>query len=197
MCDQIALYTANRLGCLFPCICWKKRDKLQRLYTFSEDRIQKELDLIKVVRNMKSFKILLKNFLMTDKVKFEITHSIKNILDIDTDSDEEEQDPIDDIDVERTRPDTTRQLRFSKNKKLQAEQKKQVLQDFYGRSEVRASPTEAKSNWKMAGRLALYKGKPITSHEKKKEEQKTKIMGLLKKQFTAQLNDIIPAGQIS
>ena len=93
--DQVALYFANLMGVCFPCICWSKKEKLQRLFERSDDRIQKELDLIKVVRNMKSFKILLKNFLMTDKVKFEIAHSAKNCLDIDTESDEEEIDILD------------------------------------------------------------------------------------------------------
>ena len=45
--------------------------------------------MIKVVKNMKSFKILLKNFLMTEKVKFEIAHSAKNCLDIDSETDDE------------------------------------------------------------------------------------------------------------
>lgn len=49
---------------------------------------------------MKSFKILLKNFLMTDKVKFEIAHSAKNCLDIDTSSDDSEPDVVDNIDQE-------------------------------------------------------------------------------------------------
>lgn len=70
------------------------------MFERSEHRINKELDLIKVVRNMKSFKILLKNFLMTDKVKFEIAHSAKNCLDIDTSSDDSEPDVVDNIDQE-------------------------------------------------------------------------------------------------
>ena len=30
--DQVALYFANLMGCLFPCPCWTKKVKLQRLY---------------------------------------------------------------------------------------------------------------------------------------------------------------------
>lgn len=98
--DNILLYLSNQLGCLFPCICWSKREKLNRLYEKSNDRIDKELDLVKVVKNMKSFRVFLKNFLMTEKIKFEIAHSFKNCVDIDTDSDDEELDPLEEIDEE-------------------------------------------------------------------------------------------------
>lgn len=98
--DNIFLYLSNQLGCFFPCFCWSKREKLQRLYEKSNDQIDKELDLIKVVKNMKSFRVFLKNFLMTEKIKFEIAHSFKNCIDIDTDSDEEDLDILDQIDEE-------------------------------------------------------------------------------------------------
>ena len=88
------------MGCFFPSCCWSKKVKLQRLFERSDERIQNELDLIKVVRNMKSFKILLKNFLMTDKVKFEIAHSAKNCIDLDSESESEEIDVVDQIDQE-------------------------------------------------------------------------------------------------
>ena len=37
--DNLTLYFANRLGCLFPCFCWSKKDKLQRLYELGDERI--------------------------------------------------------------------------------------------------------------------------------------------------------------
>ena len=37
--DQMALYFANKFGLLFPCPCWTKRVKLQRLYRRSDMRI--------------------------------------------------------------------------------------------------------------------------------------------------------------
>ena len=48
----------------------------------STERVEADLDLIKVVRNMRNFKILLSSFLMTPKVKFEIAHQAKNVLDL-------------------------------------------------------------------------------------------------------------------
>lgn len=61
---------------------------------------------------MKSFKILLKNFLMSDKVKFEIAHSAKNCLDIDSSSDESEVDVVDQIDNE------VKEMKAQRKKKL-------------------------------------------------------------------------------
>ena len=134
--DNICLYLANQLGCLFPCICWSKREKLQRLYEKSNERIDKELDLIKVVKNMKSFRVFLKNFLMTDKIKFELAHSMKNCIDIDTDSDEDET-----VFVGKTRDEVEKIKAARKAKKDALEQKSKdaVMREFYGRSEVKES----------------------------------------------------------
>ena len=64
-----------------------------------------DLDIVKITRNMRNFKILLKNYCLDDRIKFEIAHSNKNCIDVDTtDSeaslDEDEKDIIAQIEAE-------------------------------------------------------------------------------------------------
>lgn len=97
--------------------CWKKREKLQTLHDEAVDRIENDLDLIKVVRNMRNFKILLKTFLMTEKVKFEVAHQAKNIIDL------EEEDEEDSVEVSKP-------IKKQETAKMFEESKKAVLKDF-------------------------------------------------------------------
>lgn len=65
--DHILLFIHNNLGaviCQKVCL-WKKKDKLQKLYSQGQKRIEKDLNLVKLVRNLKRIQILMKNSLMT------------------------------------------------------------------------------------------------------------------------------------
>lgn len=62
--DSCCLFCSNKLGWLFPSCCWQNHDKLSKLYRTSEDRIETELDIIKVMRNIRMQRILLKSKLM-------------------------------------------------------------------------------------------------------------------------------------
>jgi len=48
------------------------------------DRIEAELNIVKVIRALRNIKILMRNSLMSKKVKFEITHAGKNLINIDS-----------------------------------------------------------------------------------------------------------------
>ena len=50
----------------------------------TEDRLEKELNIIKMMKNMRDTKILLSKTLMTPDAKFKIAHMGKNLLQIDT-----------------------------------------------------------------------------------------------------------------
>ena len=91
---------------------------------------------------MKIFRVFLKTFLMTDRIKFEISHSAKNCLDIETDSDEEE--------VEADEIET---LRKTKRKILDLQSKKAVMSEFYDRQEVKKSSGLEDS---AAARMAIF-----------------------------------------
>ena len=84
------LFLANLMGRFFICDgCWRKREKLQLMYEESAERIDAELDIVKMLRDLRNFKILLTNTMMDKSTKFEIAHSDKNLIKLDT-SDEDD-----------------------------------------------------------------------------------------------------------
>ena len=61
---------------------------MNTLYKLGKERIQKELDISKLVKNLRNLKILVKNSFLNEKIGFMIYHSRKNILEIDIENEE-------------------------------------------------------------------------------------------------------------
>ena len=87
--DNVMLFTSRLLGTLFCCdSCWKKRGKLEKMYDLTEERITKELDIVRVMKSVNDSKQVMAASLIDRDTKFQIAHSYKNVLDLDrTDSD--------------------------------------------------------------------------------------------------------------
>lgn len=138
-CDSAALFLANHLGCLSFLMCWRKREKLQKLFEQSQKRIDDELDIVKVIKNIRVFKILLKTFLLNDNIKFEIAHQRKNIIDLE-ESEQLDDDKSHDGDEDDNRKCTKRLMRQWKNKavdKVDTEQREKVRAEFFHRRSIR------------------------------------------------------------
>ena len=91
-CDNFLLFFSNLLGSFSCCArCWSKNDKLTKMYEEASDRIDAELDIVKLLRNIRNSKILLES-MMDDNIRYEIAHSKKNCLNLD--SEEEEDDDL-------------------------------------------------------------------------------------------------------
>ena len=74
--DSIALFFCqakmwSRFG------CWRKRDKFLRLFSEGSRRIDRELDLVKIMNNLRNMKVLLKKSIMDDSTRFAVEHSKK------------------------------------------------------------------------------------------------------------------------
>jgi len=83
------LFFSNLMGSLSMCgFCWKKNDKMTKMYEEASDRIDAELDIVKLLRNIRNSKILLES-MMDDGIRYEIAHNKKNVLDLDSEGDEE------------------------------------------------------------------------------------------------------------
>ena len=68
--DSIKLFIVNRLGKLFVCgRMWKQEKKFKRLYEIGAERIESELNLVKIMKDLRNIKILMKNSLMSKRVK--------------------------------------------------------------------------------------------------------------------------------
>ena len=95
--DNLRLFLANSLGGLFCDCCWGKKRKMQRLYEEGQDRIETELDLVKLMKNLRNMKVLMRNSLMNKQVKFDILHSYKNLINLDSDLGSDHSDPLTEI----------------------------------------------------------------------------------------------------
>lgn len=60
--------------------------KLNRLIELGSKRIDGELNVVKIMNDLRNLKILLKSVVMTKEIKDKISHTGKNIIDIDSES---------------------------------------------------------------------------------------------------------------
>ena len=101
--DNLLLFLHNNIICVRLCP-WKKSVKLRKLYNEGRSKILKDLNLVKLVRNLKRMKNLMKNSLMTKQIEFELVHNFKNVIDIDTPV-EESDEASESFETESTYPD--------------------------------------------------------------------------------------------
>ncbi len=61
-----------KIICVRKCLqfSWKNHDKLMKLYKEAEEKIDSELDVIKITNSLRKLKLLLKNSLLTDEIHF-------------------------------------------------------------------------------------------------------------------------------
>ena len=85
MIDTIEIFVSNMLGCSKFKFLWQD-SKLIKLFDKASEKIDKELNVVKVIRNLRNLKILIKNTFMNDEMKEEIKYSNKNIIDLEESS---------------------------------------------------------------------------------------------------------------
>lgn len=66
--DWIRTYFARVL--YVPQCCFPRRDKFIRLYEKGQDRIDTDLDIVKIMKSIRNMKILMRNSFMDDETKF-------------------------------------------------------------------------------------------------------------------------------
>jgi hypothetical protein len=59
-----------------------------KLLNEGRKRIEKELDIVKIMKSLRDIKLLMKNSLMTQEIKYQVAHSEKNFIDIELDNDD-------------------------------------------------------------------------------------------------------------
>ena len=74
---------------IIPNKFWSKKRKLLKLIHEGKKRIEKELDIVKIMKSLRDIKLLMKNSLMTPDIKYQVAHSEKNFIDIEMDPNEE------------------------------------------------------------------------------------------------------------
>lgn len=91
--DSIKLFVASIIPCKGWNKIWQDYQSFKRLLVRGKDRMKEEMDVVKLIRNIRHMKILLKHSLMTKQMKYEISQTYKNIIDIDEDTPEEDPMP--------------------------------------------------------------------------------------------------------
>merc|ERR1712224_205510 len=61
------------------------RKKMTKLYEKSSERIDKELDIVVLMKRVRNMKILLKSSMLDEKTKYKIAHKGKNVIDLSSD----------------------------------------------------------------------------------------------------------------
>ena len=70
------------------CCVTSRTDKVMRLYLDSNERIQKELDIAKIVRSIRNTKVFIRSKLMDRRTKMLVEHNDKNVINLDSSLDE-------------------------------------------------------------------------------------------------------------
>ena len=55
----------------------------QNLEKKGSAKILKEMNIVKIIKNIKYMKMVVDNLIMTPELKFELKHSVSNIIDVD------------------------------------------------------------------------------------------------------------------
>ena len=62
------------------CGCTRKKSVMQKIFEIGEDRIDMELDMIKIVRNLKNLRVFLKKTVTDDTQMLKLIHDDQNVI---------------------------------------------------------------------------------------------------------------------
>ena len=80
------------------------------MYNKSSDKLEKEFNIVKIIKNLKDLRILIKNKFIDDLTKFQINHNTKNIIDLEDTSSSGSNDHFKKNDIAVEDLDTLKQL---------------------------------------------------------------------------------------
>ena len=85
---NVCLYFQRQLLCLTQTVCWncvsKRYERLIHLFDQTTEKLESELNIVKIIRNLREMKIYLNNNLLDRQIKFHINHSHKNVINLDS-----------------------------------------------------------------------------------------------------------------
>jgi len=87
--SSIKLYLKNYLSSWFGIQCCTPKGKLQKLYEEGQDKLEAEMNMVKIIRNLKFLRILMKKYVADEEMQYDIRHNPKNVIDLDALSEEE------------------------------------------------------------------------------------------------------------
>ena len=63
--DSLCLFCSYRLGYLFPNKCWSKKSKFQKLFSETKLKLNKNLNIVKIVRDLRNLNVLSRHSLLS------------------------------------------------------------------------------------------------------------------------------------
>ena len=108
--DSICLYFSTTFGRLF-CFntCFRKRQKLEKLYDATLERYDEETNLIKIMRTQRNTKKLMNASLMNKEMQFQLAHCEQNLIDLESSDSDSFLDDV--SSTEEEGPESSRALR--------------------------------------------------------------------------------------
>jgi len=88
--DNVCVFVHRYMGWVFgKCgFIWSNKKKIMDLFNESQTRIQKDLNVISLLKYHKIFKILMKHSLLSNEIKYDCIHSMKNTIHLDDSNDD-------------------------------------------------------------------------------------------------------------
>jgi len=90
--DTTLLYLANFANWLVPLKWWPQKTLLKKAYSKSADKIEANLNILEIVKDLRIMKVILANSIMTKKVRKQIEHHKDLLIDLDSSSEYESTD---------------------------------------------------------------------------------------------------------
>ena len=111
VCDKALLLISNLLVCycidLRCLVCWSKRERMTKLIETGVDRIEDELDVVQLTKQLRDMRYFLKKSFIKKSTSYEIAHSGKNIIDLSASSSDDQQTTDDEAQNEDQQKDKT------------------------------------------------------------------------------------------
>ena len=79
--DYIILFIYSVFKCFFYKNCWK--NKLKKLLEKGSEKLSEEVNIIKILKDLRDLKVIIKHSLMNPEIKFQIQHTEENLIDLD------------------------------------------------------------------------------------------------------------------
>jgi len=70
---------------------WSNKKRYHYLYSQTKERLNKELNIIRLVKTIRNIKLYLETSVMDKKTQFKIYHEAKNFVNIDLSDDDQQQ----------------------------------------------------------------------------------------------------------
>ena len=96
--DKIKLFFSLH-GNVIPKTCFKNRVTLEKLYNKGTQKIERMLDLFKIIKDNRKFKIILQNSLMNQEVAEQLKRTEKFEINLEEESSDRDLDTVNQLDV--------------------------------------------------------------------------------------------------